>query len=267
MAPPDRLSTGPADRPRDWAGPVYDRISAPQQRWGSAVVDRLDPTGLGTVVDAGCGTGRVTARLLDRLPDATVIGVDGSASMLAQAAHTLAPTIGERRVQLVHADLRHPLPLREGSVDAVVSTATFHWLLDHDALFAHLAAVLRPGGQLVAQCGGAGNIASVVRVLRELGEDWTPWHFATPGETQDRLESHGFEQVRTWAHSEPTTFASRNELEEFLATVVLGPHLERRPPEAGAALVKQVSAGLAEPVIDYVRLNILARRAAAAAAR
>jgi trans-aconitate 2-methyltransferase len=220
------------------------------------MLDRLELAGGERVLDAGCGTGRVTAALLARLPAGRVVALDASPSMLAQARARL----GEERVEYVEADLGRPLPI--GPVDAVFSTATFHWVPDHDALFAHLAAVLRPGGQLVAQCGGEGNIASVQEALRQMDGDWgDPLHFAGEAETRRRLEASGFVNVDVWLHDEPTHFEPGEPFETFLATVVLGAHLERLAPADRSGFVRAVAERLPGPVIDYVRLNITARRA------
>ncbi len=155
--------------------------------------------------------------------------------------------------------MTRPLPIEP--VDAILSTATFHWVPDHDALFRNLADVLRPGGQLVAQCGGIGNIASIQRVLAGMGDGWTgPVHFASPAETITRLEAAGFVEIECWLHEEPTRFEPGPSFEAYLRTVVLGAHLERLPPEEHDAFVHAVAAGLGSPVIDYVRLNIVARR-------
>ncbi|HEX2192793.1 MAG TPA: methyltransferase domain-containing protein [Acidimicrobiales bacterium] len=257
MAPDDdRLTPGT----REWDAASYDRISSPQVRWVQGLLGHLRPEGVGRVLDAGCGTGRVTGEVLDRLPAARVVALDGSRRMLDEAARRLAPAVEAGRVTFVHADLGRPLPL-DGPVDAIVSTATFHWVLDHDALFTNLAAVLRPGGQLVAQCGAAGNVASVVAALDSLGERWRPWNFATPEATRDRLVAAGFTGVETWITEEPTPFEPGAPLEEFLATVVLGCHLERLAPEERSPFVKRVADALPSPVLDYVRLNIVARRA------
>jgi trans-aconitate 2-methyltransferase len=246
--------------PRDWDAGTYDRIADPQARWGADVLDRLRLTGDETVLDAGCGTGRVTERLLERLPRGRVIALDASPSMVAAARERLA---GSRdRVTFIVADLGAPLPLAPASVDAILSTATFHWVRDHDALFANLAAVLRPGGQLAAQCGGSGNIARVLAAIRDAGDDWEgPWTFATPDETGQRLEAAGFREIVTWLHDEPTPIEPGEPLREFLRTAILGAHLDRRSPAERDELLAAVAARLPDGVIDYVRLNILASRA------
>ncbi len=228
-------------------------------RWGTGVLERLPLTGDETVLDAGCGSGRVTEELLERLPDGRVIAADNAPSMLVEA-RTRLKRFGDR-VSFVECDLGRPLPV-EGPVDAVLSTATFHWVADHDALFANLATVLRPGGWLVAQCGGAGNVASVRRAVAELGDLWPgPWTFATPEETVARLAAAGFVDVRAWLHDEPTFIEPGEPMETFLATVILRAHLDRLPDSDRAAFTRRVAERLPSPEIDYVRLNILARRA------
>jgi trans-aconitate 2-methyltransferase len=247
-------------RPRDWDAATYDRVADPMTRWGATVLDRLPLAGDETVLDAGCGTGRVTERLARALPDGRVIALDGSAAMLDEARARLAPFAP--RIEYLLADLRQPLPIAD-PLDTIFSTATFHWLPDHPALFRNLAAVLRPGGRLVAQCGGAGNIASVVAILASLGDGWTgPWTFATPAETAARLEAVGFTEIDTWLQDEPTPLEAGPPTEEFLRTVILGDHLARLPEAEREPFVRAVAARLPRPEIDYVRLNISARRAA-----
>ena len=228
-------------------------------RWGASVVDRLPLEGNERVLDAGCGTGRVTAVLAERLPNGRVIALDGSRSMIEQARDRLA-TFGDRIVYVV-ADLGSPLPIHR-PIDAILSTATFHWVPDHDALFRNLAAVLRPRGRLVAQCGGVGNIASIQAVLATIGDGWLgDVHFETPEATARRLEAAGFVDVDCWLSDEPTTFEPGEPFETYLRTVVLGSHVARLPESERAAFVHDVASRLAEPRIDYVRLNIRARLA------
>jgi trans-aconitate 2-methyltransferase len=227
-------------------------------RWGETVLGRLPLAGNERVLDAGCGSGRVTERLAERLPRGQVVALDGSPAMVDAARQRLA-RFGER-IEYVVADLGQPLPI--DPVDAILSTATFHWVPDHDALFRNLAAVLRPGGRLAAQCGGAGNIASIQGVLATVGDGWLgDVHFETPEDTKRRLEAAGFDEIECWLTEEPTDFEPGEPLEAYLRTVVLGSHLARLPPSEHDAFVHSVATRLPEPRIDYVRLNIGARRA------
>jgi trans-aconitate 2-methyltransferase len=245
--------------PRDWDAATYDRIADPQLRWGSAVLDRLELDGDGTVMDAGCGSGRVTELVAERFPKARIVALDGSPSMLEQARGRLE-RFGER-MTFVLADLMRPLPVDE-PVDGVFSTATFHWVPDHDALFANLAGAMSPGARLVAQCGGAGNLTSVVRVLDDLGADtFTGKVFATPEETEARLRRAGFDEIECWVHAEPTPFESLDALETFLRTVVLRDHVHGMSQDEASSFTHTVASRLPGIELDYVRLNIGAKSA------
>jgi trans-aconitate 2-methyltransferase len=252
----------PGRKPRDWDAATYDRIADPMTRWGADVLGRLPLRGDETVLDAGCGSGRVTEQLLARLPHGRVIALDGSPAMVEAARARLAPSAA--RIDFVVADLMAPLPLPQASVDAILSTATFHWIPDHDALFRHLARVVRPGGRLVAQCGGDGNIASVRAAIADVGGDWpNPWTFATPEDTSRRLEAAGFMAIDTWLSDEPTPVAPGAPMREFLRTIVLGAHVEGMTPDEQDAFLDAVAARLPASSIDYVRLNMVATRAPA----
>jgi trans-aconitate 2-methyltransferase len=246
----------------EWNATSYDRIADPQARWGAEVLERLPLAGDETVLDAGCGSGRVTEMLIGRLPAGRVVALDQSSSMLEEARRRLE-RFGDR-VEYVQADLGGPLPI-DRQVDAILSTATFHWVPDHDALFANLAAVLRPGGWLVAQCGGFGNIARFIEVARSVDPDFVrnQHNFQTAEATAERLERSGFDEIRTWLSDAPTPFESSEQLEEFLATVCLRVHLTTLPEEQRGPFVREVAARMPDRVLDYVRLNITARRAAA----
>jgi len=244
---------------KEWDAHTYDRISDPQLRWGREVLDRLSLGGGETVLDAGCGTGRVTELLLRRLPGGRVIALDASRAMLDRATANLAAQ--RARVTFLLADLADPLPVPE-AVDAVFSTATFHWVPDHARLFAGLAAVMRPGAQLVAQCGGAGNVSRVGTALAEMGYDWTDTkNFAGPEETEARLRAAGFADGRAWLQPQPTRLTAGAPFEEFLRTVVLRDYVRRLPEGARNGFVHEVAERVGEPELDYVRLNITAKRA------
>jgi len=248
--------------PSDWDAATYDRIADPMTRWGGDVLARLELHGDETVLDAGCGSGRVTEMLLERLGAGHVVALDAAPSMVIEARRRL-----ERfgpRVTVVEADLLELSADRLGGrapVDAVLSTATFHWVLDHDRLFANLAGVMRPGAPLVAQCGAAGNIAGLLEAVRSTGSERAgTWLYATPDETRVRLERAGFVDVAVWTHPEPTPLARGGELETYLETVCLRAHVADMPADGRARFVAAVAAAMPEPVIDYVRLNITARR-------
>ncbi|MFL5755665.1 MAG: class I SAM-dependent methyltransferase [Chloroflexota bacterium] len=243
--------------PRDWDAATYDRIADPQLEWGLSVVDRLPLTGSERVLDAGCGSGRVTEALLDRLPDGQVIALDGSPSMVAEARRRLAG-FGDRVVFVV-ADLLAPLPV-ERAVDAILSTATFHWILDHDRLFANLARAMRPGARLAAQCGGRGNIDSAMRALEQMGEPTAGKLFAGPEETESRLRAAGFTDVRCWLEAKPRHWPDDESFETFLRTVVLGDNIANKAPDDADAFVHEVAHRIGSRELDYVRLNIDATR-------
>jgi trans-aconitate 2-methyltransferase len=244
---------------RDWDAATYHRVSGPQVEMAGAVLARLDLRGDETVLDAGCGSGRVTLMLLERLPRGRVVAVDQAASMVEHAREALPPD----RATVLQASLTE-LAL-DSPVDAVFSNAVFHWVADHDALFARLFAALRPGGRMVAQCGGEGNVARFHQAAREAAaaepfvrwfEGWEgPWNFAAPAVTAERLARAGFEAVETWLEPYPVV---PDDPDEYLRTVCLGYHLERLPEELRDAYTEAVLRR-ADPELDYVRLNITAR--------
>ena len=242
---------------RSWDAESYHRVSAAMDAMAQQVLDRLPLGGDETVLDAGCGTGRITAKLLARLPQGRVIAVDADPAMVAIARETLPEVIESDLLEL-------SLPV---TVDAIFSTATFHWVLDHDRLFDRLAAVLRPGGRLVAQCGGAGNIAALRSAADEVAA-WPAWrsyfadftpnmYFADPGATQRRLARSGFVDVECWLQPFPIT---SDEPLAYLETVPLGPWVQRLPAGRRRDYVVQVWDRVAGETVDYVRLNITARR-------
>jgi len=260
----------------EWDAEEYEAVSAPQTGWGASFLDlfqeRRGLRGDEAVIDAGCGTGRVTELLLRHLPDGTVLAVDASEAMVEAARERFA---GDSRVRVERQDI---LRLEVGEpVDVIFSTATFHWIKDHERLFEGLARALKAGGWLAAQCGGRGNIAMTLAVIEQvMGEDrfgqffidWEEtWYFADPETTRARLEAAGFEEVETWLHEEHTEFGSVEELARFLKTAVLRPHLAVLPEAERDPFAAAVAGRLAEQgtfVVDYVRLNMLATRAEAA---
>jgi trans-aconitate 2-methyltransferase len=244
---------------RDWDAATYDRVSEPQVEWAREVLERLPLRGDETVLDAGCGSGRVTRLLLGRLPAGHVVAVDASPSMVDHARAALRDRATVLRANLTELDLDRP-------VDAVFSNAVFHWITDHERLFERLFAALRPGGRLVAQCGGAGNVERFHRAAAAVGSEppyadylagWDgPWNFAGAEETAARLERAGFTAVETWLEPRPV---APPDATGYLRSVCLGPHLERLPEALRPGYVEAVRSRCGRE-LDYVRLNIDARR-------
>jgi trans-aconitate 2-methyltransferase len=244
---------------RDWDAATYDRVSEPQVEWARELLDRLPLRGDETVLDAGCGSGRVTALLLERLPAGHVVAVDSSPSMVEHARDALGERATVFQANLTELEL-------DASVDAAFSNAVFHWIADHQRLFERLLAALRPGGRLVAQCGGQGNVERFHRAADAVGAEppyaeylagWTgPWNFAGAEEAAARLRGAGFVDVDTWLEPRPVAPPDPS---GYLRSVCLGYHLERLPDELRSGYVEAVRKRCGHE-LDYVRLNIDARR-------
>jgi trans-aconitate 2-methyltransferase len=240
-----------------WDARTYDRMSAPQQAWAEAVLARLDDIAPdATVLDVGCGTGRVTEALVALVPQGRVLALDASPDMVELARKRLGDRARVWCEDVLDLALDEP-------VDAIVSTATFHWVTDHDRLWAVVARALRPGGRLEAQCGGEGNVRAVCEsvdaVVRELAPEldgWSPWMFAGPQETERRLRDAGFAEARCWLEERPTC---PDDVDAFVRTAILPAHLARLPEERREQFAAAVAARV-HPPLRYVRLNVSAVR-------
>jgi trans-aconitate 2-methyltransferase len=254
---------GAGTAPRDWDAVTYHRVSHLQLAWGLEVLDRLPLNGDETVLDAGCGTGRVTEHLIERLPHGRVIAVDGAPSMVEKARETVGDRADVRQVDLSELTLDQP-------VDAIFSNAVFHWIADHDLLFRLLYEALRPGGRLLAQCGGTGNVARLAEAIAEVREgerfaqhfrDWrTPWNFQGPEATAERLDRAGFTEIDSGLERKRVR---PDDPHGFLKAVSLGPLLDELPEGDHEPFVSEVADRMPDPLtLEYVRLNISARRPA-----
>jgi trans-aconitate 2-methyltransferase len=242
----------------EWDARTYDSLPLPHRHWGSNAIARLGLTGSEAVLELGAGTGRDCEHLLSLLPRGQVIAVDGSLQMLEQLQTRIGPAA---RLRVIQADLREPLDIGQ-QVDAALSVATLHWLPDHDVVFESVARALRPGGVFVAEGGGKGNVA----VFREAvtaagGEDvGRYWNFADADETRVRLERAGFVDIEVGLVPDPARLERGEQLEAFIATVMLGPHLREMSPSERRPFVYAVTELMPQPVVDYVRLQIRAVR-------
>lgn len=246
-------------RPHDWNARDYDVTNAGIIALGAEVMDRLELSGHETVLDAGCGTGALTERLAARLPDGHVIALDGAPQMVAFARERFVHT---GNVEVVQADL-YDFDLGGRKVDAVFSSATFHWVKDHETLWRNLRAVLEDGGKLVAQCGGEGNVAAEHAASTRVADRapyaefvgaWDPVFFASPADTEARLRAAGFHQARCWL--EPREIVP-DDFGKHLREIVLSSHMERLPEELREPFALDVERELGTvSKLAYVRLNV-----------
>lgn len=233
---------------------------------------RLEVRGDERAIDVGCGSGRLTAQLMERLPQGRMLALDRSWNMLMTARANLRPAFGDR---VSYAQAVLPAVPVAGWADLVFSTATFHCVRDHQALFDGLFTALRPGGRLVAQCGGGPNLAwahalaeQVMRTepFAPFFRDWPgPWEFASADATAARLRRAGFTGVDTSLEEAPTTLASEADYRDFVTTVIYHPHVGLLPgAELRQAFIDRVSdlaARQPDPfTLDYWRLNMAARK-------
>jgi trans-aconitate 2-methyltransferase len=244
----------------DWDAATYDRISAPQQRWAREQLERLQLTGDEVVLDAGCGSGKVTALLVDMVPRGRVYAVDLAPSMVEHTRAALGAKVTASCQDLTQLTLPEP-------VDAIFSNATFHWIQDHDALFTALRRATRDGGRLVAQFGGTGNISDFRLKADEVAHsaefapyfaDWDRiWNYPGPEETERRLRAAGFTEIRTWLEPRPTLL---EDPAPFVRSVCLVRHLDMLPETMHEKFVDAVLERTGTPLtLDYVRLNVVAR--------
>lgn len=241
---------------REWDAVTYDTLSLPHQHWGEALLSRLNLVGNEVVLDAGAGTGRDTAKLLDLVPRGRVVAIDQSRAMLDRLRDRLP---NDERLEVRLRDLMTPLPAN--SFDVIFSVATFHWILDHERFFRNLAQGLHPDGVLVAECGGEGNIASIAEAVNEvMGESGEPWNFAGAESTRDALVAAGFESAEVRLRPSPFTLNDPRHFRTYLSTVVLGSHLKQMTRSEADQFVSAVTDRIAHPTVDYVRLEITASK-------
>lgn len=170
-----------------WNAALYQNDHAFVFRHGEAVVDWLDPRPGERILDLGCGTGELTAKI--RESAALAEGVDSSEDMIARAKQSF-PLVP---FQVMDA---RALPYHE-EFDAVFSNATLHWIREQDQVVQHVYQALKPGGRFVAEFGGKGNVQSIVSALQQaFASEELPfkpvWNFPSAAGFATLLEQAGF---------------------------------------------------------------------------
>jgi trans-aconitate methyltransferase len=227
-------------------------------RFGADLLESLKPQAGEHILDVGCGTGQLTAEIARS--GATVIGLDKSADMLAEACKNYPD------LEFVLSDAaKFHFP---ETFDAVFSNAALHWVKDAEGAVRSISQALRPGGRFIAEFGGHGNIASVQAALRAVfgpsADQRSPWYYPSIGEYAPLLERHGFELRDASLFDRPTPLEGPDGMANWLH-MFTGTYLRELPPERVADVVDQL-VGLLLPTlyhdgvwtVDYRRLRVVA---------
>ncbi len=233
--------------PIRWNAADYHRSSSFQSGCGREVHARLALRGDETIIDLGCGDGRLTAELADRVPGGAVIGVDADPDMIAFArAHHARAHVGFVQADARSFSLAGALARQ---ADLVVSTAALHWVADQEAVLRRCRAHLAPGGRLVFQMGGRGNSEEIIGAARLVAGDprWSrwlqpfthPWRFPGPEEYRGWLERTGFRPARVELVPKDMVHEGPADLAGWLRTTWM-PVLGRVPAPLRPALVEAI---------------------------
>lgn len=256
---------------RSWDAEAYDAVSSVQFESGRKLIDRRQWRGDEIVLDAGCGTGRLAVELLDRVPRGRVIAVDHDPAMVAEARKRLSREAPS--AQVVEADVASLSGIEP--VDVIYSNAVLHWIQDHDRVFATFFRHLKPGGELLIQCGGEGNLRQVrgacetimrMPAFADPFRAWkNPWRYEDDASTEERLFIAGYEHAEVSLDPAPARFSDDASHEKFVRTVILPPYLDRLSTPAlresfAREYFARAAAGPNPRTLDYVRLTIRARR-------
>ena len=248
-----------------WDAALYDRSFGFVSAFGSDMVDLLAPRPGERIVDLGCGTGTLTAKIAERGAD--VMGIDGDAAMVDRA-RALHPQLAFR-----HADGRDFAI--EGEADAVFSNAALHWMKEPRPVIACVARALRPGGRFVAEMGAHRNVKTITDALyRALAEEGVPaeavdfpWYFPRTSRHVGLLEDGGFDVMHLQYFARPTPLDDcPNGLADWIAmfgrnfTDVAPPGRAQAVVDRTVALTRARLCRDGRWVTDYTRLRFVAVR-------
>jgi trans-aconitate methyltransferase len=239
-----------------WNAALYEQRHSFVWKFGEDLIALLDPHTGERILDVGCGTGQLTARLAET--GAIVTGLDSAATMLDQARAAYP------QMEFIHQDISSFTTAEP--FDGIFSNAALHWVRPPGPAAEAMFKALKPGGRLVAELGGAGNTASLLQaaheILGELGQPVDlPWYFPSVGEYSRVLEAAGFEVVYALLFDRVTPLEGGEAgLENWLGVF---------RPEWRASLLNQFTEKLRPQLydpqsdqwrMDYRRLRIVARK-------
>ena len=262
----------------DWDALTYDNISDVIESWGLDLIERLNWKGNEIVLDAGCGSGRLTKIISTKLPKGKVFAVDLDSSMIKLANERLGKISNVKFIQSNICDIE-----LQDKIDVIFSNAVLHWISNHRKVFEHFWQILKPNGQLSIQCGGYGNLTKTLSVFNKVrkslefcnyfcnrkGESiWNePWYFAKAEDTVKILKEIGFKNIEVSLENKVAKFHDKEDYFIFIKTIVLRPYLEYLSNDKlrnmfAKAVVHEIETNFKELQwkLDYVRLNIHAKK-------
>lgn len=220
----------------NWNPADYAANSASQQAWARDLFQRLNLQGGETILDVGCGDGKVTADLARMVGcNGSVVGIDASAEMIAYAQRQFAP---DRVANLTFRVMDARRIEFSSQFDIVFSNAALHWVDDHREFLRGAALVLKEGGRLLISCGGKGNAQDVFVLLRSAMRThrWRPYfrnlrkpyYFHSPEEYDRWLPKHGFKTGTARLVPKDMAFPNRERFAGWVRTTWL-PYTQRVP--------------------------------------
>jgi trans-aconitate methyltransferase len=183
-----------------WNANDYSRNSSAQESWAKELISKLSLKGHESLIDIGCGDGKITNEIAARLPAGLAVGIDSSGSMIELASSTYARD--NLSFVLMDAENIH----LDRKFDVAFSNATLHWVKDHQAVLASLKKHMNPNGKILFQMGGKGNAQDIVNTLDRITADerWSeffkqfefPYHFCEVEDYEAWLPASGYRAVR-----------------------------------------------------------------------
>lgn len=246
-----------------WNAELYDSKHSFVWERGADLIELLKPAAGERILDLGCGTGHLAAKIAES--GAQVTGIDSSPEMIREAQENYPAS------EFHIADARDFS--FEEPFDAVFSNAALHWIKEAERVVKCIGKALKPGGRFVAEFGGKGNVENLVNAfhhsLEKMGckNSPNPWYFPSVGEYSSLLERHGLEVTFAILFDRPTPLEDagsgmRNWIKMFAGSFLAAVPLERREEFI------QNAEHLLHPklfrdggwIADYRRLRVIARR-------
>ncbi len=243
-----------------WDSKLYDKQHHFVSDYGADVLQWLAPQISEQILDVGCGTGQLAAKIAES--GAIILGTDASANMI-ESAKSNYPNLAFEVVDATK------LPYHE-EFDAIFSNATFHWIENQRGLLSGLYKSLKPGGRLVAEFGGKGNVKSITEAISEAAKILNLsdkiltnfWFFPSISTYTTMLESIGFEVEQAWLFDRPTKLTGDHGMYEWINQ--FAQHAFKNLSVEQSEAIKNLAVELLKPkcfqygewTADYKRLRI-----------